>query len=143
MTAGGRLKGVPLLSLELLLRPATDLGLLLGPLAFGIMVSFPSFSFPVGVGVGAGVWGSDSELSIGIFSPLVSRLCLLGWLVSLVIVGTCKRGIGMVNFVESPRAVVELLGSFSSPRFILLGHVLLLMWPIVLVRWMGVCWWVV
>ena len=141
MTAGGRSKGVPLLSLELSLRPATDLGLLLGPLAFGIMVLFPSFSFPVGVGVGVG--GSDSELSIGIFSPLVSWLCLLGWLVSLLIAGTCKRGIGMANFVESLRAVVELLGSFNLPRFILLGHVLLLMWPIVLVRWMGVCWWAV
>ena len=133
------MKGVPLLSLELLLRPATDLGLLLGPLAFGIMVSFPSFSFPVGVGVG----GSDSELSVGIFGPLVSWLCLLGWLVSLVIAGTCKRGIGVANFVESLRAVVELLGSFSSLRFILLGHVLLLTWPIVLVGWMGVCWWAV
>ena len=141
MTAGGRSKGVPLLSLELSLRPATDLGLLLGPLAFGIMVSFPSFSFPVGVGVGVG--GSDSELSIGIFSPLVSWLCLLGWFVSLVIEGACKRGIGMANFVESPRAVVELLGSFDSPRFILLGHVLLLTWPIVLVGWMRVCWWAV
>ena len=140
MTAGGRLKGVPLISLELSLRPAMDLGLLLGPLAFGIMVLFPSFSFPVGVGVGAGAGGSDSELSVGIFGPLVSRLCLLGWLVPLVIAGTCRRGIGMANFVESPRAVVELLGSFGSPRFILLGHVLLLTWPIVLVRWVGVCW---
>ena len=110
---GGCLNRVPLLSLELLLRPVTDLGLLLGPLAVGIMVSFPLCSFPVGVGVGVGVGGSGSELSVGILGLLGSWLCLLGWFISLVIAVACERGMGMMISGGSPRAVMGLLGLFS------------------------------